>query len=185
MRFAAEFPSNFGRVELYAGTPLLARMAQEGKTRGDYLSWDYTLNDAPAERVFQLSMRCFETRNFGLDALANRIMGTRFDVEVARKFHPDLVKPEWIAEGQNLSRVMSHSSADSLERIVRFVRENGTDEHGLVEREAKFLRAAENAVRGRASALAYELMDTIQRGKPLTFLGDRVATPLQRAREVA
>jgi radical SAM superfamily enzyme YgiQ (UPF0313 family) len=185
MRFAAEFPSNFGRVELYAGTPLLARMHNEGKTRGDYLSWDYTLNDAPAERVFQLSMRCFETRNFGLDALANRIMGTRFDVEVARKFHPERVKPEWIEEGKALSRVMSLSGADSLERIVEFVKANGTDENGLVEREAALLRAAEDTVRDHASTLAYSLLDTIQRGKPLTFLGDRVATPLQKAREVA
>ena len=35
------------------------------------------------KRVFQLSMRCFEGRNFGLDALANRIIGTRFSAIAA------------------------------------------------------------------------------------------------------
>ncbi|MBX3231522.1 MAG: cobalamin-dependent protein [Labilithrix sp.] len=187
MRYAAEFPSNFGRVELYAGTPLLARMQQEGRARGDYLSWDYTLGDPLAERVFQLSMRCFETRNFGADALANRIMGTRFDVEVFRHFHRDLFRPEWLEEGKELSRVMSRSSADSLERIVEFVKKGNplSAENELVAREATFLRAAEDSVRQRAADLAQALLDKVQRGKPLTFLGDRVATPLQRAREVA
>ena len=41
IEYAADFPFNFGRVELYAGTPLLARMQAEGRCRGDYLQWDY------------------------------------------------------------------------------------------------------------------------------------------------
>lgn len=187
MRFAPEFPSNFGRVELYAGTPLLARMQAEGRVRGDYLSWDYTLGDPFAERVFQLSMRCFQERNFGFDALANRIMGTRFDVEVFRKFHPELFEPRWLSEGHELSRVMSLSSADSLSRIAAFVREERpvAMEAELMDAESAILRAAEASVRGRAQDLACELASKVNRGKPLTFLGDRVATPLQQAREVA
>lgn len=187
MRFAPEFPSNFGRVELYAGTPLLSRMQGEGKCRGDYLSWDYTLGDPGAERVFQLSMRCFEERNFGIDALANRIMGTRFDVEVFRHFHPEMFRAEWDVEGKELSRTMSLSSADSLERIVKFVAAGGSfaAEDALVAAETATLRAAEAAVRGRAQELARDLFTTVKRGKPLTWMGDRVATPLQRAREVA
>ncbi|MEZ4374064.1 MAG: radical SAM protein [Polyangiaceae bacterium] len=42
IRWAGEFPSNFGRVELYAGTPLLSRMLSEGRCRGDYMQWDYS-----------------------------------------------------------------------------------------------------------------------------------------------
>jgi radical SAM superfamily enzyme YgiQ (UPF0313 family) len=187
MRFAPEFPSNFGRVELYAGTPLLHRMQAEGRARGDYMSWDYTLGDPATERLFQLSMRCFDERNFGADALANRIMGTRFDVEVCRHFHPELMRDEWLAEGKELSRVMTTSGADSLERILRFVEQGGPvhAEEALVAEEAQRLRAAEQAVRERAQDLARALHSVVKRGQPLTFLGDRVATPLQAAREVA
>lgn len=187
MRFASEFPSNFGRVELYAGTPLLARMQQEDRVRGDYMSWDYTLGDPLAERVFHLSMRCFDERNFGIDALANRIMGTRFDVEVFKHFHAELFRPEWAEEGKALSRHMTISGVESLERIVRFVAEKGptSAEDALIAEEAAKLRAAEDAVRGRAQALAQALFETVKRGKPLTWFGDRVATPLQKAREVA
>jgi hypothetical protein len=132
-------------------------------------------------------MRCFEERNFGVDALANRIMGTRFDVEVCRHFHPQLFRPEWLEEGKQLSRIMALSSADSLERIARFVEGRGSprEESALVAEEAERLRAAERSVRSRAQALAQSLLDVVQRGQPLTWLGDRVATPLQAAREVA
>jgi radical SAM superfamily enzyme YgiQ (UPF0313 family) len=187
MRFASEFPSNFGRVELYAGTPLLARMQAEGRCRGDYMSWDYTLADPGAERVFQLAMQCFDERNFGSDALANRIMGTRFDVAVCRHFHPELFRPEWLAEGKELSRALSVSSADALERIVRFVKRGAATgaEDDMVREETARLRASEDAVRGRAQALARDLLSVVKRGQPLTYLGDRVATPLQKAKEVA
>jgi len=187
MRFAPDFPSNFGRVELYAGTPLLARMQAEGRCRGDYLSWDYTLGDPRAERVFQLSMRCFDERNFGVDALANRIMGTRFDIEVVRHFHPELFREEWLVEGKELSRAMTLSGAESLERIVRFASADGAavDEEALVAEETAKLRAAEDGVRAGARDLARALLATVKRGKPLTWIGDRVATPLQKAREVA
>jgi hypothetical protein len=137
--------------------------------------------------VFQLSMRCFDERNFGEGALANRIMGTRFDVEVCRHFHPDLFRDEWLSEGKALSRAMTLSGADALERIVAFVVRGGStsDEDRLVAEESARLRAAEDAVRGRAQDLALDLLSVVKRGNPLTWIGDRVATPLQRAREVA
>jgi radical SAM superfamily enzyme YgiQ (UPF0313 family) len=187
MRFAPEFPSNFGRVELYAGTPLLHRMQAEGRCRGDYMSWDYTLSDPAAERVFQLAMRCFDERNFGAEALANRIMGTRFDVEVCRHFHPEVFRGEWLEEGKSLSRAMTLSGVASLERIIAFVRAGAaaSAEAALVAEEAACLRAAEGNVRGRAQDLARALQSVVRQGQPLTWLGDRVATPLQAAREVA
>lgn len=187
MRFAAEFPSNFGRVELYAGTPLLTRMQAEGRCRGDYLSWDYDLANPAIERVFRLAMRCFEERNFGVDAIANRIMGTRFDVEVARHFHPEVFRREWVDDGKAITRTMSISGADALERIVRFVEvgEPPSAENAFVDEQVGLLRAAERDVKNRARDLADDLLGVVKQGKPLTSFGDRVATPLQRAREVA
>src|SRR6185295_3014395 len=102
-------------------------------------------------------------------------------------FHPELFRSEWLEEGKQLSRCLSLSGADSLERIVCFVAGQGSvrEEDGLVREEAERLRAAEASVRSRAQALAQALLGAVRRGQPLTWLGDRVATPLQAAREVA
>jgi radical SAM superfamily enzyme YgiQ (UPF0313 family) len=185
-RYAAEFPSNFGRVELYAGTPLLHRMQQENRVRGDYMQWDYDLGSPEMERTFSLTMAAFHERNFGVNALSNRIMGTRFDIEVARKFHPEVTRPEWIREGKELSSILARDGADGLEAIVQFVRSEApvSAEEAFVAEVAGKLRATEDSIRSRCRDLARTLRDAIGRGDPLTELGDLVATPLQRGRAV-
>ena len=186
MRYAPEFPFNFGRVELYAGTPLLARMQQEGRAVGDYLQWDYALASTEVERVFKLAIDCFHPRNFGDDAIANRIMGTRFDVEVARHFHPEVFRKEWLDEGHDLSRALSLDTASGLEAILAHVRSGAPRacDAGLTIELSRGLRKTEAEVAGRAKGLARELARSIGRGAPLTDIGDRVATPLQTPRKV-
>jgi radical SAM superfamily enzyme YgiQ (UPF0313 family) len=184
MEYAADCPFNFGRVELYAGTPLLARMKAEGRCRGDYMQWDYELGSPEVERVFALAMQTFGPRNFGDDALANRIMGTRFDIEVARRFHPDAFDPTWLAEGKALSRELGIDSVRGMRRILEHVRRDptGSGDLDLVAELAPALRATEQEIRARCQALARRMQRRIG-GSPLTDVGDRVATPLQRARE--
>jgi radical SAM superfamily enzyme YgiQ (UPF0313 family) len=127
METHADSPHNFGRVELYAGTPLLARMQAEGRARGDWLGWDYPLATPEVQRAFELSMDCFHERNFGPAGQANRLMGTRFDVEVARHFHPDRFRAEWLDEARRLSRTLLLDSARSLREILAFAQEGRGD----------------------------------------------------------
>jgi anaerobic magnesium-protoporphyrin IX monomethyl ester cyclase len=186
MREASDFPFNFGRVEVYAGTPLLGRMQMEQRCWGDYMQWDYALASPEVERIFALAMDCFRARNFGEGALANHIMGTRFDIEIARHFHPDSFSPRWLAEGIALNRELGADTADGLTEIVEHVkRGDGTadSDQALVDDLGGRLRAKEQGTWARARALAAEIAGVVG-GVPLTHLGDRVATPLQQAREV-
>lgn len=182
LRFAPEYPSNFGRVELYAGTPLLARMQEEKRCTGDYMQWDYELGSPAVERIFRLSMDAFHERNFGGDALANRLMGTRFDVEVCRHFHRDVFREAWLEEGKNLSRALTLDTAEGLQSIVDFVKATESHAHDqeFVSHLAARLRTAEVEIGERARDLASRLHRAIGQGRPLTEIGDKVATPLQR-----
>ena len=157
----ADSPFNFGRVELYAGTPLLRRMQQEKRCHGDWMGWDYPLASGEMQRVFELAMLCFEERNFSGHALANRLMSTRFDVEIARHFHPERFEPEWLAETKRLSRTLALDSVNGLRQIVAFVKENGEDEKGLVENLSFRLRATEHQVSNAAAELEQKLQQTI------------------------
>ena len=183
MDYAREFPFNFGRVELYAGTPLLARMQQEGRCRGDYLQWDYDLRDERIERVFQLTMATFRPRNFGDQALANHIMGTRFDMEVARHFHPEACDPTWQPRALALSSALTRDTVAHLTAIVDRVA-TGTPaatDAAFIEHHAAQMRAVETQLWAGCRTLAAELADRIG-GVPLTLSGDVPATPLQEAR---
>jgi radical SAM superfamily enzyme YgiQ (UPF0313 family) len=182
MEWAKELPFNFCRVELYAGTPLLERMKLEGRTHGDWLQHDYDLKDEVIERVFQLAMRAFHRRNFAAGALANHIMGLRFDIEVARKFHPNVFDPRWLDEGKALSARLGADTARGLRETIAHVASTKASIRGdevFVATLAERLRAVEAEVWTACRALAARMTSTIGQGVPITSLGDLVATPLQ------
>jgi hypothetical protein len=184
LRWAKEFPSNFGRVELYAGTPLLDRMLKENRCTGDFMQWDYELASPEVTRVFRLVMRLFHARNFGDEALSNRIMATRFDLEVVRHFHPRIFRREWHEEGKELSSLLAVDGADAFDRVLDHV-EAGAPAHEdarLIAELEPTLRETERTIAARARELARTLQRSVGVGAPLTDLGDRVATSLQTAR---
>ncbi len=179
----ADYPFNFGRTELYAGTPLLQRMEQEGRVKGDWLQCDYSMHDERVERVFRLAANAFFERNFKPDGLANTLMSTRFDVEVVRRFHPEVLREEWMEEARALSRALGEDSVRGLRQLI--ARAVGPeprlgDEAFCAELAAR-LRDTEAGLQRRALALASDIQSSVKQGAPLTFVGDRVATPLQRA----
>jgi radical SAM superfamily enzyme YgiQ (UPF0313 family) len=159
-------PFNFGRVELYAGTPLLERMRSEGRCQGDYLGWDYSLANLEMQRTFDLAMSCFFPRNFAAHALANRLMGTRFVVEVCRFFHPGAFRPEWLDEARALSHELAQDSAAGLREIARFARGSGGEpvSAAFVADLGDRLRRVEASIARRASALERAVQGSVEVG---------------------
>jgi anaerobic magnesium-protoporphyrin IX monomethyl ester cyclase len=152
MQARGQHPSNFGRVELYAGTPLLERLLQEGRTSGDYLGWSYEQATPEMERVFLLTMQAFHERNFSGRALANRLQSTRFDVEVARHFHPELFQSEWLNAARGLSQRLAADSARAVRAIVAHVRSGVTEsaDEAFIAEISAGLRACEADIDAQA-----------------------------------
>lgn len=152
MEAHGEHPSNFGRVELYAGTPLLERMQAEGRAMGDYLGWSYDQATPEMQRVFELTMTAFHERNFSGRALANRLQSTRFDVEIARHFHPDVFEPAWLDAALGLSRRLASDSARGVREIVHHVRQHPdpSGDDAFIAQVAAGLRACEDGVDAEA-----------------------------------
>jgi anaerobic magnesium-protoporphyrin IX monomethyl ester cyclase len=160
MKANGQHSSNFGRVELYAGTPLLARLQREQRAVGDYLAWDYNQATEPMQRVFELSMEAFRERNFSGRALANRLQSTRFDAEIARHFHADRFRPEWLQRAKELSQRLTDSSAQGVRRIVAYVQdgaESNLDERRFVQQVSGELRECEAAIEALAFQLEHEV----------------------------
>jgi hypothetical protein len=151
----AEIPMNFGRVELYAGTPLLARMQKEGRCTGDYLAWDYSLANSTIQRIFQLTMRCFYSRYFYQKALAHRLVGTRFDVEICRLFHPEHYCSSFEIEAKKLCRALTRDSVSGLREVITYVRSERSDarEKDFIESLTGRLRTVDEELHAAAIAL--------------------------------
>ncbi|HXN47787.1 MAG TPA: radical SAM protein, partial [Bryobacteraceae bacterium] len=156
-------PNNFGRVELYAGTPLLARLQAEGRATGDYLAWNYQIADPAAQNVFEIAMRCFYTRNFSEQATPHRLMQTRFSVEIAARFHPGAFRESWRAEAKRLARVLTADSVGAMREIIAFVESDGKecDELDFSVALAGRMREVESCIDAAAIALDREIHEAV------------------------
>jgi radical SAM superfamily enzyme YgiQ (UPF0313 family) len=162
-KFAA-VPQNFARVELYAGTPLLARMQAEGRCTGDYLDSDYRIADDDAQKVFELAMECFYVRNFSDASAANLVMGTRFVVEVAARYHPGAFRETWRTEVKQLNRELTLDSVHGIRAIIQFVkaRRPTRDETEFTATLAAKLRATERSILEASDRLECEIRNAIR-----------------------
>lgn len=160
----ADVPQNFGRVELYAGTPLLASMQAEGRCTGDYLDWDYCIANRQAQRVFELAMQCFFVRNFSDFSAANLLKGTRFVVEVAKRFHPHRFRGSWMTRAKRLSRDLTADSIQGMREMIAFVRTRKPhrDQAEFISTLTARLRSTERKIHQAAMRLEAEIRGTIQ-----------------------
>lgn len=182
MAEAADFPFNFCRTELYAGTPLLHRMLAEKRTTGDYLHYDYRLRTPEVQRVFELAIAAFTPRNFGAGALHNNMGGWRLELETCRHFHAEVFRPAWLERMKALHRRVGEDTAAGLRAIVKHVRTaSPAGDTGLVREMAPDLRAFEREIEGQWRLLRAEMMAAVAptRHDPRTIGHD--ATPLQNA----
>lgn len=182
MAAASDFPFNFCRTELYAGTPLLARMIHEQRAVGDWLHYDYRLRTPQVQRAFEMAIEAFTARNFGAGALHNNIGGWRLELEACRHFHADVFRPAWLERMKAMHRRVGTDTARGLREIVAHVRrEPRAHDAAFVAELVPDLRALEREVTAQWQALRAEMIAAVapSRHDPRTVGHD--ATPLQNA----
>ena len=57
-------PLSFGRMEVYAGTPMLDQLQRAGRLTGDYLAWTYTIADPRVELLFRMMYATMRQRHY-------------------------------------------------------------------------------------------------------------------------
>jgi anaerobic magnesium-protoporphyrin IX monomethyl ester cyclase len=57
-------PLSFGRMEVYAGTPILDRLQRAGRLTGDYRAWTYTIADPRVELLFRMMYATMRQRHY-------------------------------------------------------------------------------------------------------------------------
>lgn len=72
MAGAGQAPLSFGRMEIYAGTPILARLTAEGRLSGSYLAWNYAIPDPRVEMLFRLMIATLRHRHYDNSGLAKQ-----------------------------------------------------------------------------------------------------------------
>jgi hypothetical protein len=180
MEKACEFPFNFCRTELYAGTPLLHRLLAEGRAKGDYLHHNYELRTPAIQRIFEMSMKAYSRRNFGGSSLHNNMGGWRLQLETCRRFHPEVFQDAWLQEMKVMHRRVGMDTVSGLREIVAHVRSRDKREDAAMAADlAPRLRKVEQEITAQWTELNARML-AASAGDPESVGVD--ATPLQDAR---
>jgi hypothetical protein len=149
---------NFCRTEIYAGTPLEARLRAQGRLQGDYWGYDYRIPDPQAQRLFDVVYPVFRARNYGQDALHHRTMGVDYEYHLLSRF---------VGSGEALGRRVRDyivrvnlNTCRHLSTLVRRIERDGAERDDELVRET---RAAVERDNRRLGAAGERLLDEIRR----------------------
>jgi anaerobic magnesium-protoporphyrin IX monomethyl ester cyclase len=120
LREYADVPMNFCRTEIYVGTPLMAKLAREGRLVGDVFGWDYAIAEPAAERAFRIFASAFLDRNFRCDGLMNSTLGLGYQLHLLRTFHPKVDSGTLGARVNATTRKVNLDCVERMERILDF-----------------------------------------------------------------
>jgi hypothetical protein len=115
------FPLNFGRVEVYTGTPLEKRLRAERGLRGDYFGYTYTIKDPRMQQAFELFRTVFTGRNFEADGMNHTAMRLDYYAHLLRHFHDRRVRDDIAPRTRELIAGLNGNSAALLGEILDFV----------------------------------------------------------------
>jgi len=105
-------PLSFGRMEVYAGTPIEARLFREGRLSGSYLAWNYAIAEPRVEMLWRLMIAAMHHRQYDNRGLAKQCSVAYYELMMYRHLHTDRYEPA-LAESlrQIVARVNNHSLA--------------------------------------------------------------------------
>ena len=151
---------NVCRTEIYAGSPLEARMLAAGRARGNYLARDYRIADPDVELASRHAVRIFRERCWSMGGLMEKAIGLDHLAAVLEHYYGDRparrlrgeisrwrhdVNEELIGLLEELVgaclEAKETGSARLSERLVRLVQEEERSRERSLER-GRELRAA-------------------------------------------
>ena len=114
-------PLSFGRMEVYAGTPIQERLMREGRLTGSYLAWSYTIADPRVELLLRLMYATMRHRQFDSDGLGKQCAISCYEWTIYRYLCREQVDPDLAAGLRSILSEVNRNSLATLEEMFDFV----------------------------------------------------------------
>ncbi len=145
--------AGFCRTLPYVGTPMEQRMRAEGRLVGPALEADYHFLDPRLDVLWDFSLAAFCGRNYGKDAIWDRLRGLLFE---ARLDYPDRpYDPDFLAAARSLVAASNSLLLDTAEEALDFIERMDVPNvnHPSLIELARFSREENERVRGMLAAM--------------------------------
>jgi len=120
LRRNSYFPFNWCKVEPYAGTELEKRYGREGRLIGDYLGYDYHMDDERVRLLYDLLLPAVYYRNFDYYGLANLNIGLGYHRRLLKQFYPQRSTEKLDRRVQSVIEEINTSAMDLIEGAMQF-----------------------------------------------------------------
>ena len=118
-------PLSFGRMEVYAGTPILERLTREGRLTGSYMAWNYAITDPRVELLFRMMFAALRHRHYDNTGVGKQCSLACYELTMYKYRMKNRVDPTLIARLRDIvARVNNHSLATLAEMLDYTLREN-------------------------------------------------------------
>ena len=159
LRFLREFcyggyaAAGFCRTLPYVGTPMEEQLRAEGRLAGPALEADYRFLDPKLDVLWDFSLLAFAGRNYGKDAMWDRLRGLLFEAHLSFPDRPH--DPDFLAAARALTNASNTLLLDVAEEGLDIVERahHPTAADPALVRLAKFSREENERIRGTMAAL--------------------------------
>ena len=159
----AEFPLNFCRVEVYAGTDIERQLREENRLLGDYFGYSYLIRDPRAQCAYEMFRTIFYPRNFAPDGMNHRAMQLDYYFHILRHFYPRRATDKLERRVKNLVAELNRNSAEILEKICATVDESGVLDPAAIDAATGRLAEARSSFDRDMDPHMRSLLDRIRR----------------------
>jgi anaerobic magnesium-protoporphyrin IX monomethyl ester cyclase len=121
IREFADVPINFGRAEVYSGTPLEHALRKTGRLAGDWFGYHYDIAEPRVQHIFDIFRSVFTERNFQTGGMNFLAMKLDYYYHILKHFNPSRVDLTLFKRKQGLLEELNYSNADILDIICRDV----------------------------------------------------------------
>jgi hypothetical protein len=137
-----ELPWNLCRTEIYSGTPLCRRLADQGRLQGDYRSYGYRMRDDRAELMFRVLRVALHERAFAFDSLLNRLISLSFARQLHECFFPGPSTDQVSQDVLDLVRTVHADTLAILDQSLALAARKPTDAEAVCEQAVAMALAA-------------------------------------------
>ena len=163
LREYPEVPMNFCRTEIYVGTPLMTKLAREGRLIGDVFGWDYHIHEPAAERAFRVFAKAFLDRNFRCDGLMNSTLGLGYHLHLLNTFYPRAMSSSLATLADATTRAVNIDCNDKMREIVDFAASDASLDRARFDDFTAMMAERTVAANVMLEARVAEATDVIQR----------------------
>jgi len=129
-------PLSFGRMEVYAGTPILARLQSEGRLTGDYLAWNYSIPDPRVEMLFRLMIATMRRRHYDNDGLGKQCFAAYYELTMYKHLHRRQADAALSHRLRDIVARVNNDSLAMLEEMLDFTLHENIYDAALVNDQA-------------------------------------------------